>query len=99
MEEIDEINDALSEGAITNSKESSDFIVSARVTSDGYEIYQIKPSDIDDSQIEFDKHLFYYLPSSEVSKLLLDGKIIFINQSDEFEHYYSLIEEIHGEIV
>lgn len=43
MEEIDEINDALSEGAITNSKESSDFIVSARVTNDGYEIYQIKP--------------------------------------------------------
>ena len=61
--------------------------------------HQKTNSDIDDSQIEFDKHLFYYLPSSEVAKLLLSGKLIFINENDEFEHYHSLIEEIHGEIV
>jgi len=96
MEEIDEINDFLETGEITDFKEESDFIVYQKLTTDGYAVYVLKPSKLDDSEIDMDKHIFSYLPSSQIADLLLKGNKIFIG---EIEEYYPLIQEIHSEIL
>ena len=93
---IDEIN-SISEGSLVDliNPVPADYIVSERHSNDGYAIYQIKPSEMEDTDVVPEEHFYYYLPSSKIVELLSSGKLIHIT---DIEEYFTLIDDILTEL-
>ena len=93
---IAQIN-SISEGSLVDliNVVAADYIVSERNSNDGYAIYQIKPSEMEDTDVVPEEHFYYYLPSSKIVELLSSGKLIHIT---DIEQYFPLIDDILTEL-